>query len=69
MGLFSKEKTTTQVLVKGKKLTCIICNHEKFTYRESQLNTRITSLFDLDFANKKAYCYIDLKTVQIFNGF
>lgn len=44
--------------VKGTALTCDICHHDKFFYRESQLNTRLASLFDVDFANKKAHCYV-----------
>jgi len=58
MGLFSKDKIIEQVFVKGKKLTCSVCNHDKFTHRESQLNTRLASFFDVDFANKKAHCYV-----------
>ncbi len=58
MGLFSKEKIAEQVFVKGKKLKCNVCDNDKFFYRESQLNTAIASFFDLDFANKKAHCYV-----------
>ncbi len=58
MGLFSKEKTAEHIFVKGKKLNCNVCNHDMFVYRESQLNTRLASFFDLDFANKKAHCYV-----------
>ena len=58
MGLFSKERPAEQVFVKGKKLNCNVCNHDMFVYRESQLNTRLASFFDLDFANKKAHCYV-----------
>ncbi|MEN8123562.1 MAG: hypothetical protein ABFR32_00420 [Bacteroidota bacterium] len=58
MGLFSKEIPAEQVFVKGKKLKCNICGHDKFVYQESQLNTRLASLFDVDFANKKAHCYV-----------
>ncbi len=58
MGIFSKEKRVEQIFVKGKKLKCNICDHDKFFYRESQLNTRLASLFDVDFANKKAHCYV-----------
>jgi len=58
MGFFSKDKIAEQVFVKGKKLKCNVCNNDKFFYRESQLNTAIASFFDLDFANKKAHCYV-----------
>ncbi|MCK4561995.1 MAG: hypothetical protein KAT78_03745 [Flavobacteriaceae bacterium] len=58
MGMFSKEKKATQFFIKDKKLKCNVCENDKFTHRESQLNTRLASLFNLDFANKKAYCYV-----------
>ncbi len=58
MGIFSKEKIAEQVFVKGKKLTCRICGHDYFIYREAQLNTKTATLFNLDWANKTASCYV-----------
>jgi hypothetical protein len=58
MGLFSKDKTIEQFFVKGKKLKCTVCEHERFYYRKSQLNTAVASFFDLDWANKSAHCYV-----------
>jgi len=57
MGLFSKEEAT-QVSIKGKKLKCVICNHDKFTFRKAQLNTAGLSFLDLDWLNKSARCYV-----------
>jgi len=58
MGFFKKDMPAEKIMVKGNTLTCDVCKHDKFFYRESQLNTRLASFFDVDFANKKAYCYI-----------
>lgn len=58
MGFFKKDAPAGKVMVKGKYLTCNTCDHDRFFYRESQLNTRLASLFDVDFANKKAHCYV-----------
>ncbi|VAV82786.1 hypothetical protein MNBD_BACTEROID02-1433 [hydrothermal vent metagenome] len=65
MGLFSKDKIAEQVFVKGKKLTCNTCSHDKFTYRKTQLNTALASFFDLDWANKSAHCYVCEKCTKI----
>jgi len=38
----------------GKKLVCPVCNHDRFWQRETLMNTRGASFFNLDWANKKA---------------
>jgi len=53
MGLFSKNKITEQVFVKGRKLKCSICDYDKFIYRKSQLNTRLDSFLILTLPIKK----------------
>jgi len=58
MGLFSKKGEPEKVFIKGNTLICNVCQHDKFSYRESQFNTRLASLFDLDFANKRGHCYV-----------
>ncbi len=58
MGLFSKEKKATPVTVKGKKLKCVVCEHDKFSQRDAQLNTTGMSMLGLDWANKTASCYV-----------
>ena len=58
MGLFSKKKEAKQVSIKGKKLTCVVCKHDRFAHRKAQLNTAGMSLLDLDWLNKSANCYV-----------
>lgn len=58
MGIFSKKKPAEQVFVKGKKLKCSICGHDHFMHRESQLNTKLATALNFDWANKAANCYI-----------
>ena len=59
MSLFSKKEVKPQhINVKGKKLKCTICAHDRFYYRKAQLNTKIASLLDVDWANKSAHCYV-----------
>ncbi|NNK19055.1 MAG: hypothetical protein HKP49_07880 [Maribacter sp.] len=58
MGLFSDDKEPQQVIIKGKRLKCSICGHGIFIPRKAQLNTKVASLMNLDWANKSAYCYI-----------
>lgn len=58
MSVFGKKEVhPQQISVKGKKLKCTICSHDAFYYRKAQLNTRLASLFDVDWANKSAHCY------------
>ena len=58
MGLFSKKKEAKQVSIKGQKLKCVVCNHDKFTFRTAQLNTSGMTSLGLDWLNDSAYCYV-----------
>ncbi|MCP4975842.1 MAG: hypothetical protein GY931_06740 [Maribacter sp.] len=58
MGLFSEDKEPQQVIVKGTKLTCTVCNHDVFMPRKAQLNTKAATLMNIEWANKSAQCYI-----------
>ncbi len=53
------DKIPAQLLkVKGKVLLCGICGHDLFFHRKAQLNTRVATLFNVDWANKSAHCYV-----------
>lgn len=54
----SKEKEASRQQVAGHWLACPLCGGEKFWYREAQLNTRVMTFFDLDWANPRGDCYI-----------
>ncbi|POY35824.1 hypothetical protein C3K47_13820 [Solitalea longa] len=65
MSIFSKT-TPEPVQIKGKKLTCPICQNHLFYSREAQLNTATASFFNLDWANKSAVCYVCSDCTYIF---
>lgn len=58
MALFSDKKEAEKISVKGNQLLCRVCGHDTFFHRKAQLNTAAASLFNVDWANKSAYCYI-----------
>jgi len=47
-----------QRVIKGNKLTCYVCKHDRFLFRETLMNTPKMTFFKLDWANKKAQNYI-----------
>ena len=57
MTRFSKREPKP-VVVKNKKLVCPVCGHSLFRETKAQMNTAMASLFDLDWANKSARCYV-----------
>ena len=52
----SKETVGKDIL--GKPLKCLICGHDRFTVRNAQLNTRMATFLNLDWANKTAECFL-----------
>ncbi|MES1022890.1 hypothetical protein ABN584_08320 [Gloeocapsa sp. BRSZ] len=42
----------------GRRLQCVVCEHDLFWRREAQLNTAIATLFNMDWANKSAICLV-----------
>ena len=52
------EKTPEKKEIFGKEMTCLICGHNSFFERKAQLNTRLASFFDFDFANKSGTCIV-----------
>jgi predicted nucleic-acid-binding Zn-ribbon protein len=65
MVRFSKRKPDT-VIVKDKKLVCPVCENDQFIETRAQLNTAVASLFDVDFANKEARCFVCSDCTYIF---
>lgn len=57
MSLFKKEEPQ-QYQSKGNPVRCLMCKHDYFYVRKSQLNTRVASFFNLDWTNKEATCYV-----------
>ena len=53
MGFFNKNIPAEKIFIEGTALACNVCQHNKFFYQESQLDTRLASLFNADFAKKK----------------
>lgn len=56
MVLFSKKNRAKSYEVIGKQLECLVCQHDKFTARQAQLNTSTATFFGLDWANTTAQC-------------
>jgi hypothetical protein len=52
------EKESSQVQRAGIWLKCPVCGGDTFWHREAQLNTRVMTLLDLDWANPRGDCYI-----------
>ena len=65
MARFSKKKPDT-VIVKDRKLVCPVCDHDQFIETRAQLNTALASLFDVDFANKEARCFVCSECTYIY---
>ena len=65
MVRFSKRKPDT-VMVKDRKLICPVCDKDLFIETRAQLNTAVASLFDVDFANKEARCFVCSNCTYIF---
>jgi hypothetical protein len=42
----------------GRMLSCLICEHNRFYERKSLLNTRMASLFHVDWANSEAINFV-----------
>lgn len=57
----SKEDGTVEVSVAGKTLGCVVCGNQSFHERDSLLNTRLATFFNLDWANAQAINYICTK--------
>jgi hypothetical protein len=57
MALFGA-KEAVQVEIRGKRLRCTICEHDRFWRREAQLNTAVATFFNFDWANATAECYV-----------
>ena len=65
MVRFSKRKPDT-VMVKNRKLFCPVCENDQFIETRAQLNTAMASLFDVDFANKEATCFVCSECTYIY---
>jgi len=53
-------------MVKDRKLICPVCENDQFIETRAQLNTAVASLFDVDFANKEARCFVCSECTYIF---
>ena len=65
MKLFGKTEPQP-IQVKGKELTCPICANKLFWSRRAQLNTSVASLFNFDWANRSATCFVCSDCTYIF---
>lgn len=47
-----------QRIIKGHKLSCLVCKNDTFWERETLMNTTALTFFKLDWLNRKATNYI-----------
>jgi len=59
-------KQSEKVFIKGNKLICPVCKHDQFWSRETLMNTRATTFFGFDWANKKAKNYVCSNCQYVF---
>lgn len=57
---------TIEVQVGSRRLTCAVCGGQRFHERNSLLNTRAATFFNVDWANKAATNYICADCRYIF---
>lgn len=53
-----KQPESKELHVHGNKITCPMCNHERFWQRKTLMNTRGASFFSFDWLNRDATNYI-----------
>ncbi len=51
-------KDPQNITIGDRQLTCKHCGHDEFTGRKAQLNTALSSFFEVDFLNKSAWVYV-----------
>ena len=56
-GVLGHHEATT-VEIYGRPLRCIICGHRYFWHHDVMLNTRMATVFDLDWMNQSASCAV-----------
>jgi hypothetical protein len=56
--VFGRVQEAKEYEVLGNRLVCPICGHTQFRMRRTLLNTRWLTLFDLDWANRRATNFI-----------
>ncbi len=54
----NEESDETELIVNGKRIHCPICDHNKFWSRETLMNSRGATFFQLEWANRAAVNHI-----------
>ena len=65
MKLFNKDVPET-VEIKGIQLICPICSNKNFWSRRAQLNTSLSTFFNLDWSDKSATCFVCSECTHIY---
>jgi hypothetical protein len=65
-----KNKEPKSYQIKGKQLVCPFCKCEKFWVRKAQLNSAVSTFFELDWTDKSATCFVcsECTHIQWFLG-
>jgi len=54
----AEKKSAGRIRVKGKRLICGVCDHDRFWHRSAQLNSVLASFFGFERNNRSAVCMI-----------
>ena len=66
MGIFDKQKKQPETVeVRGRQLKCPICSNNYFYKRETLLNSTITTLLNIDWADRNATCFVCSECMRI----
>lgn len=57
MGIFSKQGPQ-QIEVSGHQLVCPVCSNTHFYFKKAQLNSSVSTFFNLDWTDKSASCFV-----------
>jgi hypothetical protein len=60
------EQESQEVTKHGRKLRCIVCEHDRFWSRTTLMNTKGATFFGFDWANKEARNYVCERCGYIF---
>ena len=62
----SNDKDAREVIKAGHKLVCPVCSHDRFWSRQTQMNTRVATFWNLDWLNRNATNYVCDRCGYIF---
>ena len=65
MKLF-KKKEPQPIEVNGHSIVCPVCHNDRFWIRRAQLNSAVSTFFNLDWTDRSATCFVCSECSYIF---